>query len=109
MMPSTTTTPFTVLLARAFWMMVGPGLLFLAAAQIVKTGLGWLTAADLAFGGIVLAMMFARWAEGRSGHAQRADGQPAQPGDVRRYVTWLAVAGLVVWVVANILGNQLLG
>ncbi len=108
-MSSTRATPFAALFTRVFWMMGGPAIMFLAATQILMNGQGWTTAADLVFGGALAGTILARWAEGRSGHALRADGQPAQPGDLRRYVLGFAGTALVVWVVVNVMGNYLLG
>lgn len=96
------------ILARLFWMMIGPMLLALFAYLIIKTGNGWLTGFDFAFLGVAAAMMLARWLEFRGGHAKTAEGEPATPAHLRRYLIGVAVLGLAVWVIANIIGNYVL-
>ncbi len=96
------------ILARLVWMMIGPVLLALFGYLIIKTGNGWLTGPDFAFIGVLAGMMLARWLEFRGGHAQTAEGQPATPEHLRRYLIGVAVLGVAGWVIANIFGNFVL-
>jgi hypothetical protein len=107
-MTNNTSTSLTAVLARVFWMLLGPLLLLLMTFTVVQTGNGWSTTADFAFLGILGAMMLARWLEFRSGEAQTADGDPATPQDLRRYLIGVAGLGLSVWVAANVVGNYML-
>lgn len=96
-------------LARLFWIFVGPLALAVLAFAIVKTGNGWLTGPDFAFLGLLAGVMLARCLEFRGGHAQTADGEPATPAHLRRYLVGATLIGLAVWVVANVIGNNVLG
>lgn len=53
------------MVARLFWMMVGPLALAGLAYAILTSREGWLTAADFAFLGVLAGMMLARWLEFR--------------------------------------------
>jgi hypothetical protein len=95
-------------LARLGWMMVGPALLAVFAFLVVKTGNGWLTPVDFGFMAVAASLILARWLEFRTGSPQTAEGQPATPEHLRQYTIGVVVISLVVWVVANILGNYVL-
>src|SRR3990170_2478037 len=101
-MTTPATTSQSLLLARLFWMMAGPAILLLTSIQIVMTGRGWLTLADLVFGATIAGMIIARWADGRGADPRRADGEPARPGDLRRYGIGLVGSGLALWVLVNL-------
>ncbi len=107
-MATHTSTPFLAILGRVFWMMLGPMLLVLMTFMIATTGNGWLTHADFGFLGILVAIMIARWLEFRGGNPQTAEGQPATPAHLRRYLIAVVVLGLGLWVMANVVGNYLL-
>jgi predicted cobalt transporter CbtA len=89
-------------------MMFGPPLLAVFDFLVVKTGNGWLTVMDAGFLAVLFGLILARWLEFRSGSPQPAEGQPATPEHLRRYIIGVIVIGLVVWVVANILGNYVM-
>lgn len=97
-----------LLFARVFWFMLGPGILFLCVVNIVMSSSGWLTAVDIVFALVVAGMLLARWLEFRAGNPRRSDGQPAQPGDLPKYVIGTTATALVVWIAANLAGNHLM-
>ncbi len=108
----TTTEPTTSILvgaSRAFWMMLGPLILGMLIYTIVSTGSGWLTAVDFAFLVVLVGVLAARFVEFRGGNPQTATGEPATPAHLRRYALVAIPLGLGVWVVANVLGNHVLG
>jgi len=105
-MAETATTSTGIVLARAFWMLLGPLALFLIGYHIVASGTGWLTGTDLAFFVVLGGMLLARWVEFRTGAAQTAAGAPATGADLRRYVLSATLGGLAVWIVANAVGNH---
>jgi hypothetical protein len=96
------------ILTRIFWMLLGPLLLAMFAHLIITLGNGWFTGADFGFLAVLAGMMLARWLEFRGGHPQTADGQPATPGHLRRFLLGVAVIGFTLWVIANILANYVL-
>jgi hypothetical protein len=95
-------------LARLFWLLAGPMFLLLLAVAVVRTGNGWLTPVDFAFLGVLAAMLLARWLEFRAGNPLTADGEPATPVHLRRYLVGATATGLAVWCAANVVGNYLL-
>jgi hypothetical protein len=95
-------------LIRLYWMMLGPLLLALLAYVVIKTGNGWVTGADIGFLAVLAGLLLARWLEFRGGNPRTAEGEPATPAHLRRYVIGAATVGLAVWVGANILGNYVL-
>ena len=104
-----TTRPMTssaALFGRVFWMMAGPVFLAVLALSIVQRGGGWLTAVDGAFFLVLAGMLLGRWLEFRSGAAMTGMGEPATPDDLRRYVALTSLAGLGLWVLANLAGNH---
>jgi hypothetical protein len=96
------------LVGRVFWMLLGPLLLGVTTYMIIRTGNGWLTIADLAFLGLLAGMMLGRWLEFRGGNPQTAEGEPAGPHHLRRYLIAVLMIGLAIWVIANIVANYLL-
>ncbi|MEX0641451.1 MAG: hypothetical protein WD468_02055 [Pirellulales bacterium] len=100
-----TTSGDSAPLARLFWMMIGPLLLFILAFANVMNDEGWLTAADIGFFVVLLATVYARWREFRSDDGRTAEGEPATAVEFRRYVVLLVGGGVAVWLVANLLGN----
>lgn len=92
-------------LARVYWMLLGPMALALAAFSIVKAGPGWLNPADIAYFALLAAVLAARCLEFRAGSPQTAEGEPATPADLRRYLIATSVIGLAIWVFLNLLAN----
>ena len=102
----TPTTSPLVILARVYWMMLGPLLLALLAFTIIDRGNGWFTPADLAFLVVLGGLLLARWLEFRGGNPQTSTGEPATPAHLRRYVCGAVLLGFAAWGVANLLGNH---
>lgn len=105
---SSAPSPMTPLVAlgRVFWMMVGPTLLAVLVFAIINVGTSWFTPVDIAFL-IVLGLMVAvRWAELQAENPRNAAGDPASPGDFRRYAFTILPIGIAAWIVANLIGNH---
>lgn len=99
---------FGVLGARLTWILAGPIALLGITYGIVSSGTGWLTRLDAAFCVVAGLMLLGRWVEQRSGTATTLTGEPATPGQLKRYITILIPAAAVVWVIANVVGNHVL-
>lgn len=100
------TTSFIIVLARVFWMMLGPVLLFLSMIGILQNPGGWFTSADVAFLIFLNLTVLARWMEFRGGDPRTATGEPATPMDLRRYITAALPIGLGAWVISNLIANS---
>jgi hypothetical protein len=96
---------YFALLARLAWMLVGPPLLAIFAYLVIRTGKGWLTLFDYGYFTVASGLVFARWLEFRLGNPQTAEGQPATPQHLRHYIVEVVTIGVLLWVIANILGN----
>ena len=108
-MSSSTTTPLSAVFGRLFWMLVGPLGLILTTYFIVTSGTGWTTMADLLYFVILGGMILGKWLEFRGGNPETTTGEHVTAADLRRYILMVVTAGPIVWVVANIFGNHLLG
>lgn len=110
--PETRSTPpissISVLAARLTWLLLGPIALLMASGVIITQGTGWTTATDAVFAAIVGLMLLGRWVEHRSGAATTAAGDPATPAHLRHYLLLLPAAAVVIWLIANLVGNHLL-
>jgi len=93
--------------ARLFWMMFGPMAMFVAIYLISSNGGGWLTVADIVFLTLLGGLLLARWVEFRGGNALTSTGEPATGEHIRRYALGAVILGLLVWIVANIIGNHM--
>jgi hypothetical protein len=100
-------TSISLLLARSYWIMFGPLLLFLCAAKIVTSRDGWFATADIAYLVGLILMIVARWFEFYKGDPRTSTGEPATKADLRRFVLLTFPVGLGVWVIANLVGNTL--
>lgn len=92
--------------SRLLWMFLCPMALMVLTMTFVVKGGGWFTFADMAFMAFLAAMLLARCWEFRDGHPQTATGQPATPAHLRRFLAGGLVVGLLVWTIANYLGNE---
>jgi len=101
-------TSLGVLLARVFWLMLGPIAAGLALLGIVRHGEGWATLVDGVFLVVVGLMLLCRWVEIRSGSAMTATGKPATVRHLRRYAVGLLVVAPILWIAANLVGNHVL-
>lgn len=91
-------------LARLVWFLFGPMLLLVFAILIAEKGGGWLGPLSLAFLAILAMTVLARWLDFRGGLARTAEGTPATPAHLRRYVMASLLIGFAVWTIANLIG-----
>ena len=99
-------TPFVSFVGRLLWLLIGPLALIPTLIGIVQTGQGWLTGFDIAFFVIVAVMLLGRVLEFGGGEPQTADGTPATPTHLHRYLIGLPLFALALWVVANLIANR---
>jgi hypothetical protein len=90
-----------VALARLFWMLIGPAILFMLAGTIAGNDTGWFAPASIAFLVILPVMIAARWMDGDNSY-----GDPTTPAEVTTYTIGAIIVGLALWVVANFAGNH---
>jgi hypothetical protein len=102
-------TSLTAILGRLVWMLLGPFALASALFASISGEGGWFTKADVAFFLILGAMIVGRWLEFRGGNPLTCDGKPASASDLKSYVLRLLLLALSCWIIANIIGNHLLG
>jgi multisubunit Na+/H+ antiporter MnhB subunit len=102
---TSTPTPGYAGFARIYWMVVGPMLLAMTAFKIASQGGGWFTSTTLVFFLVLGVLPLSRWAEFRGGSPQTAEGDPATPAHLRRYVVVVFLLGVVVWIAANAIGT----
>jgi hypothetical protein len=100
-MASDQSTSFLGILARLFWMMVGPAILMLLAYSLTGNAKGWFAPSSIAFLAVLAAVTIARWMDPRT-----SEGAPTTSAHLRRYTVSTLGIGLVAWVVANLLGNH---
>src|SRR5262245_51846944 len=93
-------------LGRLTWMMIGPLALALMTFLIIAKGGGWFTGADAAYFVVLGAMLLGRWLDFHGGDPRKATGEPASAADLRRYLLVTAPIGLIIWAIANLLGNH---
>lgn len=93
-------------LPRLIWFMIGPMALLMLALLIAEKRGGWTGPASLAFVGVLIVTILARWLDYRGGNAQTAEGTPATAFHTRRFVIGASLVGLVVWCLANLIGSR---
>lgn len=98
-----------VLCSRIVWTVLGPLLFAFLVYTIAVNSSGWFTAIDACYAAVLIAMIGCRWHEQRSGSATTISGELATQAHFRRYAVILALLGMAVWLISNILGNHLLG
>jgi len=89
------------ILARVFWMMVGPAILMLLAYSLTGNAKGWFAPSSIAFLVVLAAVTITRWLDPRT-----SEGEPTTPAHLRRYTVSTVGIGLVAWAVANLVGNH---
>lgn len=95
-------------LARVFWTLFGPMILFgILLLNFSQPG-GWLTRWDVLVPVIVAALIGCRWLEQLTPGARTAYGDSSTPAHFRRYVLVLVTATVAAWVLVNILANHVL-
>jgi hypothetical protein len=97
-------TPGYAGFARIYWMFLGPMLLLLVAFSLVSGDGDWLSPKSLAYVGMLVLVIFCRWAEFHAGSATTAEGEPATAAHLRRYAIFATVIGSAVWIAANLVG-----
>ncbi len=107
--PSEGITSISVILARIMWTLLGPAGMGLAALIIVNRGNGWLTPLDAFYGVVVSLMLAGRYVELRSGQGITVTGEPATIRHFKRYAVVLVLTAALVWALANLIGNHLIG
>jgi hypothetical protein len=93
---------------RGVWMMFGPMLLVPITYKIIEHGSGWFTVFDGIFIVTLIIMVAARGFEFFKGKPRTAEGTPATPAHLRRYVVGVVGIGLPLWIAANVMGNYVL-
>jgi hypothetical protein len=101
-------TSLSVLLARVFWMMMGPMLMLILLYAIVTGGGGWITRWDIVYLIVIPLLVLCRWIDVRSGAASDSNGAVAGPEQLHRYARFVVPLGATLWVLANVFGNHIL-
>ncbi len=94
------------LIARLFWMILGPIGLILLAMVILRHGAFSLR--DGVFAIALLGAMFARYVDVSRYHGKTAEGAPATMKDVRSYMRGLLLLAVAVWGGAHVAGQVIL-
>jgi hypothetical protein len=66
--------------------MSGPAIRLLPRSNIAGSGGSWFPPHDIAFHIVFAAAVFARWFDFRCGSRKACAGEPATPGNLRRYL-----------------------
>lgn len=96
---------FRVLLARVIWCCAGPILLTLWAIRIATSHDGWIAPSDIGFLAALGIVIGARWHCYSSNDRTDMQGNPTSIDQLYQYTRTWAVGGVVVWVLANLIGN----
>lgn len=100
-MESRQSTTLAQVIARLFWMFIGPATLALLAIILIDKGVGWFAPQSIAFLVVVVAVAIARWIDPLDLDTDK----PAAPGQVPRHMVISLIVGSAVWAVANWLGT----
>lgn len=100
-------TSLNVVFCRLWWCFLGPALLCFLAIQTGIAHDGWIASFDLVFLIVLLTTVGARWISFRVGDRKNAFGDIITLGQLRRYSILFIVGGVVLWIVANLLGNNI--
>jgi len=92
--------------ARLVWCLFGPMALLVTTVMIAEKGGGWLGVASLLYLAILAITLLARWLDYRTGHSETASGEPTTPGLIRRYYSTIPLIAVIVWGVANVIGQR---
>jgi hypothetical protein len=82
---------------------LGPAILALLAYAMATAEKSWFAARSIAFLVVLILVVVARWTD-----PLNSFGEPSTPDVLKRYVIGAVGIGIVVWVLANLLGNQFL-
>lgn len=84
---------------RLYWMAFGNLALFYAALNVAASER--VGTADAVYGGLVLALLLARWVDITKLNGMTIRVQPAQPAHLRRYAVGLFSFALIGWAAAR--------
>ncbi|MFH1708790.1 MAG: hypothetical protein ABIF71_12860 [Planctomycetota bacterium] len=101
--PPQNMSSFTGCWFRIFWMFVGNFGLFFSAYAIADTPGPFMafTVADIAYGGIALALVIVRLIDIKHLHGTTAEGKPATMGDYAWYLKVLIPVAIALWLAAH--------
>lgn len=85
-------------LARLGWMIVGPLAAVVAGYSVATAGKDWTTGVDLGYGIAVAGTVGCRLWDFRLGKPLTAEGAPATPTHLRRYLGTTAAVAAACWV-----------
>jgi hypothetical protein len=97
-------TSIKILAVHLIWFLLGPIALFISILSIVSAGIDWLSGRDIVFCGIVALMIFARWADQKSGQGATSEGKPSTWQDFQQYVVMLSALATGAWLMAKAFG-----
>ena len=93
-------------LLRLVWFLFGPAIMLILTIVNIDRGGGWFTGVDIAFFIALAITIAARWIDFGRGQSRTATGTLATIADLRRYVPLAIAAGILVWGIANFIGNR---
>ena len=96
-MATNTRNSAVVALARLFWMLAGPAVLFVLAYYVAHHDAGWADPASIAFLVVLVGVIIARRLDSENSY-----GDPTTPAEIRTFTTEALVVGIVGWVIANL-------
>jgi len=97
-------TSIRILAIHLIWFFLGPIALLVLLFSIMNAGTGWLTARDIGFYGVLALIVFARWADQKSGQSVTSEGKPSTWDDFRHFALTLPAYAVVAWIVAKMIG-----
>ncbi|HEY0982864.1 MULTISPECIES: hypothetical protein [unclassified Schlesneria] len=100
-------TSLWVLTGRVAWLFAGPVVLGFLVMSMLQRRDGWIAGTDLAFLIILAVTVGARWLTYNAGDTSNSNGEPTTEAQLRTYSFSFLTGGVVVWILANIVGNHL--
>jgi hypothetical protein len=107
--PQVEITSMAVLATHVIWLFFGPSFLMLLLLAMAQSATGWFSGLDFAYFAIVGLMVFARWFEQRSGQAVTVMGEVSLWRHFRLYAISLPLTAGALWILANVIGNYIVG
>jgi hypothetical protein len=93
-----------ILAVHLTWLILGPVALLVSLLSIVDAGGDWISALDIVFWVIVALMIFARWADQKSGQGTTSEGEPSTWKDFQKYIIILPIFAVGAWLMAKAFG-----
>jgi len=93
------TTSGVVVLARMFWLLIGPATLSITAIAIAENHTGWFGPRSIGFLVVLGLVILSRWLD-----PETSDGDPVTPKQRGIYMILAVIFGLTGWAAANMLG-----